>query len=1644
MAFLLPDTPDSVNEGSRLDDLSVQQSAYGVFIPIIYGIARVSGNVIWATEFEEEKVVTKQKQGGKGGGGSSTSTNVTWNYYANFAIAFGRGEASALGRVWADGKLVWDGTEIVPLEGQTAEEQTSKQESVGYMFRFYNGTESQELDSLIDLKTGGLSPPFKGICYMVFERLPLANFNNRIPNITAEITFDATLTVADITSRILNETGLPTTEYNVTQLTDTIDGYIIDSHATAKSLIEPLSEVFTFNFVERDRVLLAQKHGGTHVLTIPESKLLTNFQEPEVVETLQQTVEAPAVLSLEYVSKDLDYGQAVAHARRILIPNVSFGNNYERQFPIVSNATLMKQRAEILLYDLWIKRYVFIVNLPKSYLQLDPTDIIRLQLDSGLLFTGSISDMEIGADLSIKLTLQQEEQTVYTSNAVADSGHVNVQVQAQTGQSELFILDVPYIRDTDAGNDSPIAYWAGSPTTDYLWGGGVLYQSLDDTAFVEVDRQNSEVAYGTLTSTLPNPVGDPTTWSLEAISITMSVTVGVDQFESITTAQLNEGYNLLAVTKSNGDTELIQFQTVAQNDDDNPNILTLSNILRGRRGTDTLAYSHAAGEQAILLTLDTVQILNYPLSHISTLLYYKLVTNGFLLEETNSDQFTLAANCLKPYAPVLYTAERIANGDITLGWTRRTRFGATSTLVPLNEGRELYDIEILHPVTNAIIRTVEDVETNTYNYTLAEQIENSLQANTSFRLRVYQISQTVGRGFAHRFDTMITGAAPLAATPAVSVQATNTALLGFALTNEIRTVEGVLLTTGKVETIITSIAIWATAVKINSKTRAYEGTTGSFNFALAAVHATENRITSILDSQTQNITTESLFTTKYTFTMNETITPNTRLAILLEDTATDGLELEEDQFAQDGTVSTSVDVSISVSGGVTTPASGSVTGERATSTFTPELDDSVVDVDLNDKRIFYGANDLTNNTIVPNNALTMNSVIKLADRQSIAVTSFIETGATSGLRVEIAGQRTVPGATPLDPRTRAPGEPGTPTLNSRTTTTLIFTTAIVSEADVYVWRISTDSTVDGTDATVETTTPRLEITGLARVTQRWVSVAAKNEVGTSTFSSIGTGTTLNINPPATPNAPTVQVTETALTFTTAAVDTATSYVWRISTDSTVDGTDTTMETTQPTLEITGLTEGDQRWVTVAAKNAGGTSDFSTVVTGTASAGFNLLANDWFSGGAPGGGWSGLTGQGIGTRISSIWVSTAGEFTQFELIGSSRGSFRAGDIVAPTSQPIKDDWLTTYVGITLTVGDTTITVSKGATRVTRSTQRSVWIPNDTAERNAVAALGLSMDTANVAVAGTLTFIDKADLPPITPDLPRLSARSGTSLTFSIDDLSGSTSYTWRVSTDSTVDENDPTTLTTMPILEITGLSEGDQRWISVAVTNNAGTSDFSAVATATVLDSSYLVFSTGDTVGSSDTDRYDFTLTQTEIIAANLFGLNNSTSGTRTSIALYNSSGIQIATTTTSAGAGLFIGRQLTIGSYYIIVGERSNSSTNTPYTISVRALSAVALPFSGSGQLENLSAITAYLFTISSRQSVTVTMTGMTSGSAGDTGFEIINLTGTMVGSAYTTNGSNLSRTVTLNAGSYYVSVGHSSTVNTNTPFTIGISAVDP
>jgi hypothetical protein len=162
-------------EGPRLGDLSVSSSAYGMPIPIIYGTMRVAGNMIWSSGLREVK--RTQKVGGKGGGGGSTTT---YSYYASFAVAFGEGPADDVLRIWADSKLIYDKASLAA--GTT---------KAGLKFRFHPGNETQLPDPLIEAAVGaGRAPAHRGLCTIVFEELPLADFGNRVPNINAEITYN--------------------------------------------------------------------------------------------------------------------------------------------------------------------------------------------------------------------------------------------------------------------------------------------------------------------------------------------------------------------------------------------------------------------------------------------------------------------------------------------------------------------------------------------------------------------------------------------------------------------------------------------------------------------------------------------------------------------------------------------------------------------------------------------------------------------------------------------------------------------------------------------------------------------------------------------------------------------------------------------------------------------------------------------------------------------------------------------------------------------------------------------------------------------------------------------------------------------------------------------------------------------------------------------------------------------------------------------------------------------------------------------------------------------------------------------------------------------------------------------------------------
>jgi len=182
--FLFPEKkPDIKNQGPRLNDLTVQSSAYGSMIPHVFGTVRLAGNIINASDIRESSIVIEEEVGGKGGGGQKATTEI-FVYHVDLWIAVCMGGADGIDgfrRIWQDGRLIFDA-------GETVDHFTLAQSyDIASTIRFYRGTSDQLPDPTFEALRGvGNVPGYVGIA-----GISLTNFEvsaeRGIPNLTFEV-----------------------------------------------------------------------------------------------------------------------------------------------------------------------------------------------------------------------------------------------------------------------------------------------------------------------------------------------------------------------------------------------------------------------------------------------------------------------------------------------------------------------------------------------------------------------------------------------------------------------------------------------------------------------------------------------------------------------------------------------------------------------------------------------------------------------------------------------------------------------------------------------------------------------------------------------------------------------------------------------------------------------------------------------------------------------------------------------------------------------------------------------------------------------------------------------------------------------------------------------------------------------------------------------------------------------------------------------------------------------------------------------------------------------------------------------------------------------------------------------------------------
>ena len=171
---LLFPNEDGSSAAPRLADINVTGASYGAAIPRLYGTMRLGGNIIWTSSLRSEAV----SNGGGGGKGSASQPETTgYAYYASFAVALCEGEVDRLLKIWADGDVIYDTTSAAAVIAP------------GLRFRFYAGDAAQQPDSILEAAEGaGNVPGYRGLCYVVFDNLPLGPYGNRLPNLEFLVT----------------------------------------------------------------------------------------------------------------------------------------------------------------------------------------------------------------------------------------------------------------------------------------------------------------------------------------------------------------------------------------------------------------------------------------------------------------------------------------------------------------------------------------------------------------------------------------------------------------------------------------------------------------------------------------------------------------------------------------------------------------------------------------------------------------------------------------------------------------------------------------------------------------------------------------------------------------------------------------------------------------------------------------------------------------------------------------------------------------------------------------------------------------------------------------------------------------------------------------------------------------------------------------------------------------------------------------------------------------------------------------------------------------------------------------------------------------------------------------------------------------
>jgi hypothetical protein len=661
-------------EGARLKELHVTNSSYGTPLGRHFGKMRTSGSIIWSTDLKE----SREKSGGKG-----KPSVTTFSYSVSFAVALSSRPIVGLGRIWADGNL------LRGIEGDL---------KVGGKLRLYNGHGDQRPDALLVAALGARCPAHRGLAYCVLEDLQLAEFGNRIPALAFEIFADD----GEVSLAHLLASG--SVEASAEGALPALLGFSDEGGPLAASL-ETISEVYPLSYDSSGKQLAIKAADLVPALIpmLPDAAADASGESFSSVTGESRRRQAgnrniPEGIRYYDVARDYQAGLQRADGR------ARSGRSRTIEFPGVLEARHARKLANEAAARAASSSETTAWRLAELDSSLAPGAIVKLPRGKGLWRIENWEWRESGVELELQCLPHGRIRT-----QTGDAGAAVLQPDLPISPTILVAFEMPW---DGLGSGAQRHVYAAASSSSSGWTGAALYAENGTQLVPLAGTGRDRSLVGQLAT--PLLAGDPALFA-RAASCEIDLSSADFDLSSATLEGLAMGANRAII----GD-EIVQFSSAQRL---SATRWRITGILRGEGGSEAAALlHHPIGTPFVLLDGAPVALDAAVLGQSVS-----LAALGIADAEPVLAAIVGLGRTLRPLTPVHPRSAMLADGSLSLSWTRRARGGwawRDYVDVPLNEETERYLVGV-----GSVTAPVMHWETPTPGLVLSSATTATIQTN---------------------------------------------------------------------------------------------------------------------------------------------------------------------------------------------------------------------------------------------------------------------------------------------------------------------------------------------------------------------------------------------------------------------------------------------------------------------------------------------------------------------------------------------------------------------------------------------------------------------------------------------------------------------------------------------------------------------------------------------------------------------------------------------------------------------------------------------------------------------------------------------------------------------------------------------------